>query len=93
MDKRVLITTLKLDSPNSAGGCDVEFFYTNMYDNTIKYLRWIGAVYNAVSDPVTCEISGESFLHLRIRGHMQSLMLVAEYGKMLYIIIRQNKSD
>lgn len=26
MDKRVLITTLKLDSPNSAGGYDVEFF-------------------------------------------------------------------
>lgn len=60
MDERVLITTLKLDPPNSAGGCDVEFFYTNMYDNTIKYLRWIGTIYNAVSDPVTCEISGES---------------------------------
>ena len=68
MDKRVLITTLKLDSPNSAGGCDVEFFYTNMYDNTIKYLRWIGAVYNAVSDPVTCEISGESFFTFKDTG-------------------------
>lgn len=68
MDERVLITTLKLDSPNSAGGCDVEFFYTNMYDNTIKYLRWIGAVYNAVSDPVTCEISGESFFTFKDTG-------------------------
>lgn len=39
-----------------------------MYDNTIKYLRWIGAVYNAVSDPVTCEISGESFFTFKDTG-------------------------
>lgn len=52
----ITIQTSKLRSPNSAGGCDYELWYTNMSNKTIKYLYWYGNVFNAVNDKVTCEI-------------------------------------
>lgn len=52
----IAITESKLDTPNSAGGCDYSFVFTNNSKKTIKYLHWYGNVYNAVGDKVECDI-------------------------------------
>jgi len=54
------INNFWLDSPNSAGGCDVNFYYTNLSDKTIKYLYWYGFAKNAVNDVVNCDIRNRS---------------------------------
>lgn len=54
--KIISVINSSLDSPNSAGGCDYHFYYTNRAKKTIKYLYVNGTVYNAVNDPVYCEI-------------------------------------
>lgn len=46
----------RLESPNSAGGCDYHLYFTNLSSKTIKYLHWFGQVYNRVNDPAYCEI-------------------------------------
>ncbi len=53
---RLQINYAKLQGPNSAGGCDYEFYYTNVSNKTIKYLHWTGTVYNAVGDLAHCTI-------------------------------------
>lgn len=55
----IKITSAYLDRPNSAGGCDAYLYYKNISDKTIKYLVWEGSFYNAVGDPVSCEIRDE----------------------------------
>lgn len=57
---RIFIDVAELQSPNSAGGCDYYFNYVNNSDKTIKYLRFTGSFYNAVNDPVSCDIRGYS---------------------------------
>lgn len=52
----IAIIATELDSPNSAGGCDYYFYYVNKSNKIIKYLYWTGTAYNAVNDPVYCEI-------------------------------------
>ena len=52
----IIIDYAELDYPNSVGGCDYNFEYTNISPKTIKYLYWTGTAYNAVDDPVYCEI-------------------------------------
>ena len=52
----IAITEAELWEPNSAGGCDYCFYYSNKSTKKIKYLYWTGTVYNAVNDPVYCEI-------------------------------------
>lgn len=52
------ITTARLGSQNSAGGCDCHFNYLNKSKKTIKYLDWTGSFYNAVHDRVYCDIRG-----------------------------------
>lgn len=52
----ITIQKSNLTSPNSAGGCDYDFEFTNMSNKTIKYLFWYGNVYNAVGDKVACTI-------------------------------------
>ncbi len=54
--KAISINEARLLSPNSAGGCDYRFEYTNNSDKTIKYLYWSGWIYNAVDDIVYCNI-------------------------------------
>ena len=56
----ITIDYAALDYPNSAGGCDYNFEYTNLSPKTIKYLYWTGTTYNAVDDPVYCKIRGKS---------------------------------
>lgn len=58
----------KLDSPNSAGGCDFDFYYCNLCKKTIKYFDWSGYVYNAVGDRVVCEIDRTSYASGRDTG-------------------------
>ncbi|MBO7300338.1 MAG: hypothetical protein J6U53_02895 [Tidjanibacter sp.] len=55
---KLSISDAILSSPNSASGCDYTFVYTNKSKKTIKYLYWEGNFYNAVNDPVYCEIRG-----------------------------------
>lgn len=54
------INNASLSSPNSAGGCDVYFNYTNLHKKTIKYLHWTGFAKNAVNDIVSCDIRDRS---------------------------------
>ena len=66
--KRIHVTLHKLDSPNSAGGCDYNFYYWNLSKKTIKYLQWEGHVYNAVGDRVECDIDRTSFVRGKDTG-------------------------
>lgn len=54
--KAISIIYAGLEEPNSVGGCDYTFTYTNYSPKTIKYLYWTGTAYNAVNDPAYCEI-------------------------------------
>lgn len=56
----IKIKSAYLSRPNSAGGVDAYFYYKNYSDKTIKYLIWEGVPINAVGDPVSCEIRGNS---------------------------------
>ena len=53
---KLSIKSARLTSPNSASGCDYYFEYVNNSKKTIKYLYWEGSFYNAVNDPVYCDI-------------------------------------
>lgn len=59
-DNVLSISTARLHSQNSAGGCDCSVYYTNKSKKTIKYVYWTGTFYNAVNDPVYCDIRGTS---------------------------------
>lgn len=54
--KNIAIIKNELTYPNSVGGCDYWLKYVNYSEKPIKYLYWTGVVYNAVDDPVSCEI-------------------------------------
>lgn len=62
LNKKIIITKNYLHSPNSAGGCDYSFVYTNVSGKTIKYLTWEGNAYNAVGDVVTCDIRDNHYI-------------------------------
>lgn len=64
----IKIKSSYLSQPNSAGGVDAYFYYKNCSDKTIKYLVWEGVPINAVGDPVSCEIRGNSIFHGRDTG-------------------------
>lgn len=59
-DNVLSISTASLHSQNSVGGCDCSVYYTNKSKKTIKYVYWTGTFYNAVNDPVYCDIRGSS---------------------------------
>ncbi len=52
----IKIISYYTSSPNSAGGVDAHFRYTNLNDKVIKYLTWEAYPINAVGDAVTCSI-------------------------------------
>ena len=64
----IKIKSAYLSNPNSAGGVDAYFYYKNCSDKTIKYLIWEGIAINAVGDPVSCEIRGNSVFHGKDTG-------------------------
>jgi len=62
------ILLLRPLSPNSAGGVNVEAMFKNQSDKEIKYLRVSVTPYNAVMDPVSCQITGKSTIRLEDVG-------------------------
>lgn len=54
----IKIISYYTSSPNSAGGVDVYFRYTNLNEKIIKYLTWEAYPMNAVGDMVASEIAG-----------------------------------
>ena len=69
---KLSITDAGLSSPNSASGCDYTFVYTNKSKKTIKYLYGEGDFYNAVNDPVYCEIRGYGSFRGQDTGPVES---------------------
>ncbi len=56
----LIIHKAYLGVPNSVAGCDYHLTFTNTGNKEIKYLNWVGSVYNAVNDKVLCEIKRTS---------------------------------
>lgn len=67
----IQITNLILYRPNYVGGCDFSFEYINESSKTIKYLNWSGETYNAVNDPVSCEIRRTSLFRGQDTGPVE----------------------
>lgn len=64
----VKINSYYLSSPNSVGGVDAYFYYTNLNDKTIKYLTWEGYPLNAVGDAVSCTVRDRVYYRGRDTG-------------------------
>ncbi len=64
----IRIISYYTSSPNSAGGVDAHFRYTNLNDKVIKYLTWEAYPINAVGDAVTCSIRDYSSFRGRDTG-------------------------
>lgn len=56
----IRVTSCYLSAPNSASGCDANFYYVNKSGKTIKYLVFDASFKNAVGDLVSCDIRNES---------------------------------
>lgn len=56
----IRVTSCYLSSPNSASGCDANFYYVNKSGKTIKYLVFDASFKNNVGDLVTCDIRNEA---------------------------------
>ena len=67
-DDPLKIWLLRPLSPNSVGGVNVEAMFKNQSDKAIKYLRITVTPYNAVMDPVSCQITGKSTARLQDVG-------------------------
>lgn len=57
--------------PNAAGGVSVGFDFQNIGTKTIKYVAFYFIPYNAVNDPVGCDISGESEKGGKVTGPIE----------------------
>lgn len=64
----IFVTYVYLATPNYAGGCDYSFHYINNSQKIIKYLDWTGTIYNAVNDPVPCDVRRTSICKGRDTG-------------------------
>lgn len=62
------VSGAEVSPPNSAGGVDWTVYLTNESDKTIKYITFTVQPFNAVDDPVMCEISGMSEKYMRATG-------------------------
>jgi hypothetical protein len=60
------------DSPNSAGGVDVNIVWKNLSKKTVKYARFTVVPYNAVGDIVASEIGGETSKVVKATGPVES---------------------
>lgn len=56
----IRVTSCYLSAPNSASGCDANFYYVNKSGKTIKYLVFDASFKNAVGDLVTCDIRNDA---------------------------------
>lgn len=66
----IKITSAYLRKPDSAGGCDAHISFKNTSDNTIKYLRFQCAMYNAVGDIISDEL-GRDGMRLKYTGPLK----------------------
>jgi len=64
----IKLKSIRLSYPNSAGGCDATFYYTNVSDKIIKYINWNGSAKNAVNDIVSCDVSNRKSFSGRETG-------------------------
>lgn len=62
------ITKLAFSKPNSAGGVDLFIGFKNASDKVIKYIYFSVTPYNAVGDPVSCEITRKSLIRTKSTG-------------------------
>jgi hypothetical protein len=60
VENSIKILSYNTGRPNSAGGVNAYFRYTNLNEKTIKYLIWEAYPINAVGDAVTCDIRDHS---------------------------------
>lgn len=58
----ILMSYVKTMEPNSVGGVDLHIKWTNSSEKTIKYIYFYVQPYNAVDDPVTCDITNDSII-------------------------------
>lgn len=56
---------------NSAGGVEIGAAFTNTSNKTIKYIRFYVTPYNAVGDPMYCEIQGHSHFEAYVTGPLE----------------------
>ena len=68
----IKIIKLDVSAPNSAGGVDVYIDFYNRSGKTIKYVYYEVQAYNAVDDPVSCEIRGNSIAKLNFTGPVEN---------------------
>lgn len=54
----IRIKNVRITEPNSAGGVDLYIDWVNNSDKIIKYVYFTCDLYNAVDDPITCDIRG-----------------------------------
>lgn len=66
----IKITSAYLRKPDSAGGCDAHISFKNTSDNTIKYLRFQCAMYNAVGDIISDELERDG-MRLKYTGPLK----------------------
>lgn len=64
----IRITKIKGSKPNSAGGVDLFVAFENNSDKVIKYITFKVTPYNAVGDPVNCEIRRKSTFGAKSTG-------------------------
>lgn len=55
----IRVTSCYLSEPNTASGCDANFYYVNKSGKTIKYLVFDASFKNNVGDLVTCDIKND----------------------------------
>lgn len=67
----IQITNCSVSKPNSVGGIDVHIDFYNRSGKTIKYVYYQVQAYNAVNDPVSCEIRGNSISNLKFTGPVE----------------------
>ncbi len=67
----VVIKAVFMSNLNSAGGADVQIYFTNTSGRTINYFTFTVEAYNRVGDPVRCEIRRNTTASLRATGPYQ----------------------
>ena len=70
--KIIKISYMNTSTPNSAGGVDLYIKWINKSSKTIKYIYFYAEAYNAVNDPVKCEIRRESVVNCSATGPYKS---------------------
>lgn len=56
----IRVTSCYLSEPNSASGCDANFYYVNKSGKAIKYLVFDASFKNNVGDLVSCDIRSDA---------------------------------